>query len=126
MHAGADYLAGEYDRLVLPDVAPAVVRDATGDVDDPDADLTEITAADDGVVAISVTVAGDVRQWPGSLIMAINDDERGGGDGGRRPYDFADDERPELLLESSWNDDPGVGFFYNTDLVETRRRRGRR
>jgi arabinogalactan endo-1,4-beta-galactosidase len=110
LHAGADYLGAEYDQLVVPGGAPSVVEDATGDTDDPDADLTEVTALGDGSVAITATVAGDIRRWPGAVILAIDDEEEAGGDGGRRPYDFADDDRPELLIESSWNDDPGAGY----------------
>ncbi len=110
LHAGADYLGTEYDRLVVPSGATSVAGDATGDTDDPDADLTEITAVGDGSVAITATVAGDVRRWPGTVILAINTEAGAGGDGGRRPYDFAADQRPELLLESSWNDDPGAGY----------------
>jgi Glycosyl hydrolase family 53 len=110
LHAGADYLGAEYDPLDVPDGAPSVAIDATGDTDDPDADLTEITAVGDGSVAITATVDGEVHRWPGAVILAIDIEEGAGGDGGRRPYDFADDDRPELLLESSWNDDPGAGY----------------
>ena len=110
LHAGADYLGPEYDGLAVPDGTPSVAGDAAGDTADPDADLTEMTAVGDGTVAITARVSGDVHRWPGAVILAIDADEGAGGDGGRRPYDFADDDRPEVLVESSWNDDPGAGY----------------
>ena len=53
--------------------------------------------------------------------MAIDDVPGTGGDGGRRPYDFADGQRPELLVESSWNDEPGVGFVTSDGALLDRR-----
>jgi arabinogalactan endo-1,4-beta-galactosidase len=110
LHAGAEYLGARYDRLAVSGGSPSMAGDALGDAEDPDSDLTEISAVGGGSTAVRATIAGDVRRWPGALILAIDTEAEIGGDGGRRPYDFVDDDQPELLLESSWNDDPGPGY----------------
>jgi arabinogalactan endo-1,4-beta-galactosidase len=111
LHEGADYLADDYPSLSLTDVAPVSATDPAGDVDDPNADLTELSVASDGqTTAITAMVAGDVRHWPGALILAIDMVPGEGGDGGRRPIEFAATERPEQLIVTSWSDEPGVGY----------------
>jgi arabinogalactan endo-1,4-beta-galactosidase len=110
LHAGADYLGGDYRPLALPSDLPLTTGDPTGDAAQAAGDVTGLSVgADERAVAVSATFAGDVRDWPGSVILAV-DNAAGGGDGGRRSFDFAGDQRPELLVESAWEDDPGVGF----------------
>ncbi len=124
LHAGADYLAGGYRPLDVPDAGDVIsVSDAVGDAGDRDADLTAVTTvADEHATAVTASFAGDVRRWPGSLIMAIDNIVGSGGDGGRRPYDFADDERPDLLVEAQWKRRPGAGYF-DSDATDLDRRR---
>jgi arabinogalactan endo-1,4-beta-galactosidase len=110
LHAGADYLGGDFHPLAVPVLENRGLGDAAGDADD-DADLIEISAATAaGATAITATIAGDIRRWPGTLIAAIDTEQGSGGDGGRRPFDFAEQDRPELLLETAWRDDPGPGY----------------
>ena len=73
LHAGAEYLAGRYEALAVPDIEPVITADGSGDAGDPDADLTAIAASSDEHTVAVRDVAGDVRRWPGALIVAIDD-----------------------------------------------------
>jgi len=110
LHDGAGYLSETYPTAAAPDAPVVTFADTAGDASDPAADLTSLSAAMDAdVVQVAASLAGDVLQWPGAVSLVI-DTGPGGGDGGRRPFDFAEATRPELVLETSFHDEPGVGY----------------
>ncbi|HLF43256.1 MAG TPA: glycosyl hydrolase 53 family protein [Acidimicrobiia bacterium] len=110
LHAGASYLGRSYPTQKAPDSTAVTSEDASADASSA-ADLTRLSAVmDDDAIRVSASVFGDFREWPGVITLAIGT-APGGGDGGRRPFDYAEATRPELVLETSFHDEPGLGYF---------------
>jgi len=110
LHEGAGYLAETYSTQDTPDSTAATREDTSGDAR-PAADLIRLSAVmDDETILVSASLSGDVREWPGVISLAF-DTSQGGGDGGRRPFDYAEATRPELVLETSFEDEPGLGYL---------------
>ncbi len=110
LHEGAGYLAETYSTQDTPDSTAATSEDTSGDAR-PAADLIRLSAVmDDETILVSASLSGDVREWPGVISLAF-DTSQGGGDGGRRPFDYVEATRPELVLETSFEDEPGLGYL---------------
>jgi len=113
LHDGAGYLGGSYSTLEAPDSIGVTSEDSRGDAR-PAADLIRVSAVmDDEAILVSASLSGDVRQSSGAITLAL-DTSQGGGDGGRRPFDYAEATRPELLLETSFHNEPGLGYVSPT------------
>jgi glycosyl hydrolase family 53 len=107
---GAGYLSATYSRPGTPAATASVADDVAGDASQPAADLTRLSAVMDAdTINVSVTFAGDAREMLGVVTLAF-DIAPGGGTGGRRPFDYEDATRPESVLETSFRDEPGVGY----------------
>jgi arabinogalactan endo-1,4-beta-galactosidase len=110
LHAGAGYLAADYTRVAAPEFEGPVLDDPSGDASSPAADMTALSVdLDETWIGVSTTLSRQPDNWSGAIALALSTSP-GGGDGDRRPFDYDDAIRPEVVLETSFEDEPGVGF----------------